>query len=281
MQPVPAPASELELLLFLAIVAAWPIVWRFITKRRVSYGQGRVMAHLMGATAGFCVSFTLFLAWISIVGNTGEFAVAVFAAMTAWGIRVWSMPPQVKSEKPTGQASVPSSFQASIPTPPPSCNAPTEDELKAIEATRRRSVEASKRAGKARKKDMQARGEKPAECVWAREIKGDWEDEIVLDADDFRMPQSVFTEIEFDYIDAQGDHSHRTVEVWAVDDEYFEGRCHKAHDTRTFVIGRIRGKVLVHDTGELLAPRRWAAQARRDPLNTGRVEGRLCSRRNA
>lgn len=89
-----------------------------------------------------------------------------------------------------------------------------------------------------------------------------------------RTPGVPFTEIEFDYVDAKGDRSHRTVEVWAVDDEYFEGHCHKAHDTRTFVIGRIRGKVLVHDTGELLAPRQWVAQARRSPGNAGRVQGR-------
>lgn len=83
-----------------------------------------------------------------------------------------------------------------------------------------------------------------------------------------------FTEIEFNYLDAKGDRSHRTVQVWAVDDEYFEGHCRKAEATRTFVIGRIRGKVLVHDTGELLSPREWAAQARKDPLNTENVQGR-------
>lgn len=87
-------------------------------------------------------------------------------------------------------------------------------------------------------------------------------------------PESPFTEIEFDYVDANGDRSHRTVEVWAVDEEYFEGHCHKAYDTRTFVIGRIRGKVTVHDTGEVLPPRQWAALARQDPLNHGHVHGR-------
>lgn len=89
-----------------------------------------------------------------------------------------------------------------------------------------------------------------------------------------RISSVPFTEIEFDYLDAKGDRSHRTVEVWAVDDEYFEGHCHKASSTRTFVIGRIRGKVLVHDTGELLSPRQWAAQARQDPLNSAQVQGR-------
>lgn len=81
-------------------------------------------------------------------------------------------------------------------------------------------------------------------------------------------------EIEFDYTDASGVRSHRSVSVYAVDDEYFEGFCHQATDTRTFVIGRVRGKVLVRDTGELLPAKRWAAAARMDPNNTGLVMNR-------
>lgn len=81
-------------------------------------------------------------------------------------------------------------------------------------------------------------------------------------------------EIEFDYTDASGVRSHRTVSVDAVDDDYFEGFCHKAADTRTFVIGRVRGKVLVRDTGELLTAKQWAAEARKDPRNTGLVMNR-------
>lgn len=73
--------------------------------------------------------------------------------------------------------------------------------------------------------------------------------------------------IEFDYEDARGRRSHRTVSVSAVDGEYFEGFCHTALETRTFVIGRVRGKVTVTDTGEVLTAREWAADARRDPRN--------------
>jgi hypothetical protein len=77
----------------------------------------------------------------------------------------------------------------------------------------------------------------------------------------------LLTEIEFDYENANGNRSHRTVSVNAVDDEHFEGFCYKALETRTFVIGRVRGKVTVCDTGELLQAKVWAAEARRDPRN--------------
>lgn len=74
-------------------------------------------------------------------------------------------------------------------------------------------------------------------------------------------------DIEFDYRDARGNDSHRRVAVEAVDREYLQGYCHKANDTRTFVIGRVRGKVLDRESGELLAPKTWAVEARKHPLN--------------
>lgn len=74
-------------------------------------------------------------------------------------------------------------------------------------------------------------------------------------------------DIEFDYRDARGNDSHRHVNVEAVDREYLQGYCHKANDTRTFVIGRVRGKVLDRENGELLAPKTWAVEARKHPLN--------------
>lgn len=77
----------------------------------------------------------------------------------------------------------------------------------------------------------------------------------------------VISTITFDYIDARGNESHRTVEVTAVDDEYFEGLCFTAGETRTFVIGRVQGKVMDVSTGEMLTARKWAAQARKHPLN--------------
>lgn len=77
----------------------------------------------------------------------------------------------------------------------------------------------------------------------------------------------VIADIEFDYRDARGCDSHRRVEVEAVDRDYFQGLCRKANATRTFVIGRVRGKVLDLETGELLAARDWAAAARSHPMN--------------
>jgi hypothetical protein len=83
-----------------------------------------------------------------------------------------------------------------------------------------------------------------------------------------------FSDIEFDYRDASGNATHRRVEVHSIDDEYFEGFCHKAMDIRTFVIGRVRGKVLDRDTGELLPPKNWADSVRNDPCNSGVVVNR-------
>lgn len=73
--------------------------------------------------------------------------------------------------------------------------------------------------------------------------------------------------ITFNYVDARGRESHRTVEVTAVDDEYFEGLCFTAGETRTFAIGRVQGKVMDVSTGQLLTAEQWATQARQHPLN--------------
>lgn len=84
----------------------------------------------------------------------------------------------------------------------------------------------------------------------------------------------VIAEIEFDYVDRHGDKSHRHVKVSSIDDEYFEGICAEAGSTRTFVIGRVRGRVLDVETGELLSPNKWADKARKHPANSGVVESR-------
>lgn len=74
-------------------------------------------------------------------------------------------------------------------------------------------------------------------------------------------------DIEFDYRDARGNDSHRHVAVEAIDKEYLQGYCHKARGTRTFAIGRVRGKVLDRESGELFSPKAWAAEARKHPIN--------------
>lgn len=81
-------------------------------------------------------------------------------------------------------------------------------------------------------------------------------------------------EIEFTYYDAQSNKSHRRVTVHTIDDDYFEGFCHKRKALRTFVIGKVAGKVLDVETGELLPPKVWAAGVRADPRNTAIVENR-------
>lgn len=40
------------------------------------------------------------------------------------------------------------------------------------------------------------------------------------------------------------------------------------------MIGRVRGKILDRESGELLPPRQWAANVRNDPRNTGVVMNR-------
>lgn len=121
------------------------------------------------------------------------------------------------------------------------------------ESARRRSLSAMKRATEARQRDVSARGEKPAQNIYNSQYLAD---------------------IEFDYRDASDNASHRRVGVETVDDEYFEGFCHKAADTRTFVIGRVRGKILDRESGELLPPRQWAAGVRNDVRNSGVVMNR-------
>lgn len=81
-------------------------------------------------------------------------------------------------------------------------------------------------------------------------------------------------DIEFGYRDGEGNTTRRRVEVEAIDDEYFEGYCHLAGDTRTFVIGRMKGMVTDMDTGEVLPPFVWAEGARGHPGNSGVVMNR-------
>lgn len=80
--------------------------------------------------------------------------------------------------------------------------------------------------------------------------------------------------IEFSYRDARGNDSRRKVDVEAIDGEYFEGFCHRANATRTFVIGRVKGSISNVDTGELLPPTRWAEIMRKNLRNDGVVVNR-------
>lgn len=135
-------------------------------------------------------------------------------------------------------------------TPEPYISLPDTPETASV---RKRSIDAMKRAGVARQSDMIARSEQPAKNIFTEQYLAD---------------------IEFNYRDKIGHDSHRHVGVEAVDDEYFEGHCYKANDTRTFVIGRVRGDILDRDTGELIRPKIWAAQVREDSRNSGIVTNR-------
>lgn len=139
------------------------------------------------------------------------------------------------------------------PLPSEAVALPVPADPQAIEAARRRSLAAMKRASEARRKDKEARNEHAAAPLAGWSPAG--------------VSASHLAEIEFDYVDARGKRSHRRVDVNAVDGEYLEGFCHEALATRTFVIGRVRGQVTDVSTGEMLPAKKWAALARRDPLN--------------
>ncbi|MEI7343815.1 MULTISPECIES: WYL domain-containing protein [Pectobacterium] len=64
--------------------------------------------------------------------------------------------------------------------------------------------------------------------------------------------------IAFSYVDSTGNQTRREVDVESVDGEYVYGYCHLAGDTRTFLLNRIEGNIIVMDTGELLDPYKWA-----------------------
>lgn len=293
MEATATPASGWEILFFLVGVVLWPVVWRHIASRQREYGKTGFVAHLMGAAAGFCVFFSIVFILVAFSSDAGWGAAYGFAILTLWGLRVWTSPPKEKTPRtePNKPASDSPPSRKEIYTGDPTDyegegsdlirkfsgrnGAPSDQQIAEINSLRRLSIQASKKAGKTRKKDMETRGERPSDPLWMDGYRRNHPAEFGFQSRESHDP---FTEIEFSYIDAKGDRSHRTVEVWAVDDEYFEGYCHKACDIRTFVIGRIRGKVLVRETGELLPAKRWAAEAISDPGNTGYVEGRPSDR---
>lgn len=264
-EPVAAGMGLLAVLVFgFAQIYPWMAVFRYLRWRGLAWWIGQPAGFLWGSV---CSLFS-----VGLLASLEELAVAqivfcaVFLAPLAYG--TWRMRQRVKVQPaPTVPDRTPSLPGANTaPTANKNKNIslgslvnenpspPIKPDEQAIEATRRQSLDAANRATTARKADMAARGEKPAERIgWATNSSS--------------LGTGFIATIEFDYLDAKGNRSHRTVDVTAVDKEYFEGYCHKALDTRTFVIGRVRGKVLVRDTGELLAAKQWAADARRDSRN--------------
>jgi hypothetical protein len=100
--------------------------------------------------------------------------------------------------------------------------------------------------------------EKPPSLQWSEErLEAVRKSHREMAARDVRYlgPSRCIADIEFDYLDATGAPSRRRVLVDAIDDGYFEGFCKSRRAMRTFVVGRIRSKVLDLQTGELLTPK--------------------------
>lgn len=57
----------------------------------------------------------------------------------------------------------------------------------------------------------------------------------------------------FDYVDAEGEFSRRTVTVTGFNREYFRGMCHLRGDYRTFRFDRVAGGLVDTATGEVMA----------------------------
>lgn len=219
-----------EIGVFIGLSAA-VFAWAWIVKRTRAKGWRGIAAHGSGAL----MALPIMLAVFAVISEPD------LASFIIFGIVAGVLHLIVRPRAAVAVAVPPAVEQQ----PPP----PIDDH--SIDAVRRQSLAAMKRATKARELDKKARGEIDAAPLklWSPDGAG------------------AVCDIEFDYVDAKGKPSHRHVSVDAVDKEYLEGFCHTAMATRTFVIGRVRGKILDRDSGELTTPKKWAEQARRDPRN--------------
>ena len=85
---------------------------------------------------------------------------------------------------------------------------------------------------------------------------------------EFRGEAADVDEIQFSYPNREGPgYAPRHVSVWAVDEDYLEGYCHKRQRKRTFSLLRIRGKVTSMSTGEIQSVEKWASTMRLLPNN--------------
>ena len=73
-----------------------------------------------------------------------------------------------------------------------------------------------------------------------------------------------FGTFEFDYIDAEGNFSHRVVDANAIEEERFSGYCHEAGAIRTFRFENVMGDLVNTETGEMLDAELWADGVRRN-----------------
>lgn len=252
------PASDIVVVffafsIFAAICLSW---WATVKKLRISFKLHWLLAHLSGVVAGVIALFLSILvgAFYSVVSPVVGVVYEIALGYFGWKIykAVISLEYPAQGTVDSNPFASPVQFEKSAPEPIKPIHIA---DLPEIEASRRQSLAAMKRATDSRQNDMKVRGEKVEPQIYANST-------------------NTISDIEFDYRDASDNASHRRVEVHSIDDEYFEGFCHKAMATRTFVIGRVRGKVLDRDTGELLPPKKWASGVRNDPRNSGVVESR-------
>lgn len=66
--------------------------------------------------------------------------------------------------------------------------------------------------------------------------------------------------VEFMYQDSKGNTTFRTVTVHSVGATSFKGECHHRMAERTFRFDRVIGDITDTETGEMLKPKKWAAQ---------------------
>lgn len=73
-----------------------------------------------------------------------------------------------------------------------------------------------------------------------------------------RRSRGNFQTIEFSYINSDGEHSTRSVDVDNKEKYNFSGYCHLRGEKRTFRYDRISGDIIVVDTGEIISPSDFA-----------------------
>lgn len=235
-----------------------PFTW-WVVYRKLRHGSGEHWAYahaagILSAVIALLFAFIPFVAYeVSQIVGSGAYLLTGYWLLSMHHSVSWIKSIKNTSATPISLANPDPQELPNLPEPAiqvSQVNHPGDQE---ISDSRKRSLSAMKRASDARQRDMKSRSEQPAENIYTSRYLAD---------------------IEFNYRDSGGHDSHRHVGVEAVDDEYFEGHCYTANDTRTFVIGRVRGKVTDIDTGELLPPKKWADGVRNDPRNSGVVKNR-------
>ncbi|WP_341743077.1 hypothetical protein [Azonexus hydrophilus] len=287
MEPTATPASGWEILFFFVGVVLWPVVWRYIASRQRKYGKKGLVAHLMGAAAGFCVFFSIVFILVAFSSDTGWIGAYGFAIFTLWGLRAWTSPPKDKTPRtvPDKPASNALAARNDIYTGAPTdyegegsdlirkfANKPSAEEQALIDQSRIESIMASKRAGATRKKDMKSRGEQIGEPIWMEEFRRENRKLIEKESRSSGSRQrkskkvAVTGSISFDYMDIDLNYSSRVVDVTQVDDRHFSGYCRSSRAFRTFLISGVQSDVTDTDTGEVMSIDDWIESASQSAL---------------